>query len=513
MVLELSGGIAELGEYYAVVWLGGEKARLQADTGSSSLIVTAKECKTCGPHGGAYSLSGSPSGRLVACSAAECGANTCSAFNCRSDVCSAESGACCSAGGDAGAAPACGFFLQYGGDTDYHVGARGDLVLEALDVAGRTFSNVTIYRTLEQVGPWPSSVDGILGLGLPRLNCNPTCATPVYESVLVQSGLPAQFSLCLGDLRGALVLGSDGVEEGLHAGKVHYVPFMSNARFGTYYTVGIEGLLVDAVPLERPRDAGAAPWPRQAIVDSGTTLLLLENDLFAALKAFFQTRFCRLPGVCGAQSVFEQGVCLTELPRGFPTISLSLSGAALRLELPPSVYFVAYRDPALGHSVYCLGIQPAGHERTVLGDTLLRGFSTVFDLDRRRIGFARPNRTRCGPVATAALMHGDAQGGASGGGNVRPHRAPASLTASSSTSQAVALALGSLAVFAAGLAQLLVCTRASSGLQPNRRQDPASDDPEQRRVERLQQRQRSLRRAPTTGMPTTQDLRASYGTF
>jgi hypothetical protein len=79
-------------------------------------------------------------------------------------------------------------------------------------------AEVTFYRTLEEDGPWPSQVDGILGLAFPALNCNPTCTEPAYETLLRKaSGASGKliFAMCFGDRGGKLVLGGDGRAHGL----------------------------------------------------------------------------------------------------------------------------------------------------------------------------------------------------------------------------------------------------------------------------------------------------------
>lgn len=101
LLLPLKGGIATLGEYYADFYIGTppQHVRLQVDTGSSSLIVTSKQCETCrarkSASGGVYDIGASESASTVGCDSSLCGANTCSSFNCRSNICSNTSGACC----------------------------------------------------------------------------------------------------------------------------------------------------------------------------------------------------------------------------------------------------------------------------------------------------------------------------------------------------------------------------------------------------------------------------------
>jgi len=424
LVIDIHGGIALLGEYYVNLGLGDASFRMQVDTGSSSLVLSTN--------------SGYLSGVGVVCGSHLCGLNTGADYLCRGGRTNGTR--CC-----AELAPEyCGFYLEYGGDTEYHVGSEGLLVQDELSLTGRKFGRVTLYRALRETGPWPRRVEGIWGLGLSRLNCNPTCSAPSYEVIL--GSLPKSelfgFGMCLGDVSGKLVFGSDGSQENLHQGEIEYLPMLSSSLFGTYYSVGLTGLKVGP---QRIYSTGMAP-PRQAIVDSGTTLLLLEDSLWQSLELFFKENLCRLPGVCSNENIFKAGVCLTSAPKEFPTLRFEFAGG-LQLDLPPSLYFVKYEA-----SVYCLGIQPAGGERTVLGDTFMRAYFTVFDLGKRRIGFAKPNRRLCGAV-------GDLIGAATALPNVK--REPAYVTGISESVEAAQVAVAAIAGVAAVFGQLFVCVEIS----------------------------------------------------
>ena len=392
VLLELNGGIATHGEYYVEVDLGGSKVetqrvRVQVDTGSSSFIVSAKECTTCANgRGGRYSSALSRYASAIPCRSHECQPYTCAHPQCKSsnhgDTCFSLKDACCSIQ-DPGS---CGFFLEYGGNTEYHVSASGTLVHEMAALSGsgqaRVEANITLYDVKQQEGDWPSNVDGIFGLAFPRLNCNPTCSPMAFE-------VPV-FSLCMGDHRGLLLLGGDGSGEHMFVGPVHYVPILAGVM-PSYYIVKLDSVNVDQTRLGDPG------LPHHAIVDSGTTLLLLQEDLWVEFVSVMQSQLCWLPGVCTVeeQSIFTPGICLSSLPnKRLPTISLSISG--LILQLPPSAYFIKYKTG--GQSAYCLGIQSAGAERTVIGDTFLRLYHVVHDKENMRLGFALANSTTCGAL-------------------------------------------------------------------------------------------------------------------
>ncbi|GBG28783.1 Sodium/bile acid cotransporter [Hondaea fermentalgiana] len=417
LLVDLHGGIASLGEYWASVEVGNTTVRLQVDTGSSSLVLASQ--------------SGYAGGDPVACDSDRCGLNTAGTWICRNG---AENDThCC-----AGLAPSyCGFYLEYGGDSDYHVTSEGVLAIDTLGIANQSFGEVVFYRALRETGPWPTRVDGILGLGLPRLNCNPTCSPPAYEAVLAAHAEETWgFGMCMGDSGGKMIFGSTGEDHRLFRGSLRSVPMLSTGLFGTYYSVGLTGISVGS---EKVFSGSMAP-PRQAIVDSGTTLLLLEEDLWQDLVQFFQGRYCRLPGICSEETIFEQGVCLTRPPQGFPTLSFDFAG--VRLDLPPSMYFIQYKETA-----FCLGIQPA-KDRTVLGDTFMRAYYTFFDLARRRVAFARPNRQVCGAVRSENLT--------SKGVHAAVHSHPGMLTSTSRATEAFQFSVGAIVGIAAILGQVFI---------------------------------------------------------
>jgi len=286
-----------------------------------------------------------------------------------------------------------------------------------------------------------------LGLGLPRLNCNPTCSPPAYEAVLNDEDTSIWgFGMCLGDVGGKLVLGSIGKEEKLYHGTLSSVPMLSTGLFGTYYSVGLAGISVGGEPI---KSTSYSP-PRQAIVDSGTTLLLLEKDIWDTLVQFFQARFCSLPGVCTEETIFDRGVCLTQPPQGFPTLSFDFEG--VRLDLPPSMYFIQYKA-----DVFCLGIQPA-NDRTVLGDTFMRAFYTFFDLARRRVAFARPNRQLCGHVNGSHTSELGSKPGI--------HLEPEIITSTSRSTEAMQFSVGAITGIGAIIGQLFICIEATRYLRP-----------------------------------------------
>ena len=92
----------------------------------------------------------------------------------------------------------CAFTLSYGGDTSYKVSAVGTVVQDVVGMGG-IFANSTVDAILREKGPWPSRVEGILGMAFGALNCNPHCFPTAFSSLLRAAGGKDAFAICFGD--------------------------------------------------------------------------------------------------------------------------------------------------------------------------------------------------------------------------------------------------------------------------------------------------------------------------
>jgi len=126
-----------------------------------------------------------------------------------------------------------------------------------------------------------------------------------------------------------------------------YVDGRMNYYLAALHGVQVNGTMVDG----RSLDEGMLD-PMSLVVDSGTSLLLLEEDLMESLRDMFLTNYSDLPGVGNTSSrnpsIFEASVftasssCL-ELPAEYdwsqwPSLGLLLDGVAI--EVPAPLYFV-----------------------------------------------------------------------------------------------------------------------------------------------------------------------------
>lgn len=374
--VDLHGGIVGVGEYFSVIELGGKKIRVQIDTGSSTLAVPMKGCKTCIRKANGYSVDGSSKAVTVNCESPQCASDRCTTSCAK---CSSR-GACCSAQSPSD----CGFSLRYADGST----ASGSLVQDELRW-GSLVSNVTFGGILSNSPNFDRpEVDGILGMAYKSLACNPSCFDPPFDS-FVKAGLVQDvFSICMTGTGGKLMLG--GFSPSVAKTAVEYVP-LSHRGPERYYRVQLGG------SLKIGDSAVAMPNFRSAIVDTGTTLIVTSTRTFSAIKAHLQQHYCDIPELCGKDSWFQSGMCVmlsAEDLSKMPALTLTLNGT-LPLTLRASDYMLRYeRHSKQYRCVGLMGMDGLGG-MVVLGNTLMQRYVTVYDRANARLGFAEA-APRCG---------------------------------------------------------------------------------------------------------------------
>jgi hypothetical protein len=384
----LAGGIVNVGEYYVAISVDNQTVHVQIDTGSSAIAFPLSQCKNCLKGDRRVTLANPDLTRISCSNESICKPSTCNSL---CGACSEASKACC--------APvdtkACGFRLIYG-DGSFAIGAlhvgRITLTQTGLSVYPAYFGGILLdSASFEHV-----DVDGIWGLAYPSLACNPSCVPPVFDTMVRTGVVPRDmFALCLTDTSGALVFGGAAGPE-MRKGEYRWVP-MVNRAVRTYYEVGVE-----SVRFGTDESAGL-PEIRSAIVDSGTTLIVISTSAFGTLREHLQSRYCdQVPGLCGEKTWLETGRCATLTDRHvsrLPPINIRLAGG-VELSVPPELYML--RAQKNGRTFRCFGIQHVPGElvngRVILGDTFMRAYVTVFDRENSRIGFA-PAAENCGMPA------------------------------------------------------------------------------------------------------------------
>jgi len=174
-----------------------------------------------------------------------------------------------------------------------------------------------------------------------------------------------------------------------------------------FYTVAITGVSVagSSVPFQN-----SGPLP---IIDSGSTFTYFPAAVHAeVVKAF--NAFCLQPGKCTGtknppgtphEDIRDSVACYAPptdvkeidkwLLASFPTISLRFGDKNLCIP-PPTYFFLSKRDARS----YCVGI--LRDVKFVIGALTMADFTVIFDLDNKRVGWARSdcdgnrNVTCCG---------------------------------------------------------------------------------------------------------------------
>lgn len=402
--VELHGGMVDVGEYYAQVYIGGQMLRVQIDTGSATLAVPLHECTNCKTGDMRYDLKKSNSGiaEYISCEHEQCQTGSCNGgYGC--GKCSATKDSCCAKSNTAN----CAFHLNFGDGS----GAKGMLVRDEFQWGDVKFP-VTFGGIASDSPDFErKQVDGILGMAYKSLACNPSCITPAFDAMLEQEkdeGMPDSFSICITYNSGRLVLGE--YDPSLSTKKMTWVD-LKLATPPSFYSFPLIGdLLVDDKPLPLPSYS-------RAIVDSGTTLIVFSTATFNKFKQYLLTHYCNVPGLCPGQgssddeeSWFQAAHCaqiLAEDRHHLPTLTFRLEG--FDLVMGPEDYLINYASK--GSEFWCVGIMSldsmSGGIDVILGNTVMKKYVTQYDRANGRVGFALSD-TNCGLSAASTETPSDA---------------------------------------------------------------------------------------------------------
>ncbi len=205
--------------------------------------------------------------------------------------------------------------------------------------------------------------DGILGMAFPVLSVNDV--TPPFQN-LVQKNLVDQsiFAFYLSksnDDQGELTLG--GIDSNHYSGNIIYEPLKS----ATYWMINLQGVIMSG---KNYVDSGGI----NAIIDSGTSLLTGPSD-----------KVSEIANQLGAREISNGEYVLSCDYHRLPNIDF---------EMGQSTYSLSPQDYLLSNGNICLlGIigldisAPAG-PMWILGDVFMRKYYTVFDTEKKQVGFA-----------------------------------------------------------------------------------------------------------------------------
>ncbi|NXF88415.1 PEPA protein, partial [Eubucco bourcierii] len=208
-----------------------------------------------------------------------------------------------------------------------------------------------------------SPFDGILGLAFPSIASSG--ATPVFDNMMAENLVPRDlFSVYLSNsgASGSFVL-FGAIDYSYTTNGISWIPLSAE----TYWQITMDSVYIGGQPV-------ACSQSCQAIVDTGTSLLVVPNSIlgtiFASLGANSDGQVS-----CGAAS-------------SLPSIVYYINNQAF--SVPPSAYVIESNG-------YCaLGFQgmdvptEAG-ELWILGDVFIRQYYTIFDRANNRVGLSPLN--------------------------------------------------------------------------------------------------------------------------
>ena len=213
----------------------------------------------------------------------------------------------------------------------------------------------------------------------------------VFASLVAAGKCDNVWAMCMYEGKksnGTITIG--GVDKRLSNGTVQYVPDVG---------FGFHSVQVDSITLNT---AGGGTSPSisvgsAAILDTGTNVLLAPSSVMSSL----QSAMCSDSSLSQCKALWQnECVELTdEEINAYPSLTMKLDG--VNLDMSARDYLLLGSPLATKQDQYCLGIRDggsAGGSGFIIGDTTMRNYYLVFDLEGKKIGWGRVNKDNCGSV-------------------------------------------------------------------------------------------------------------------
>ena len=329
--IPLSGGGFE---YDAPLTVGGQTFLAQVDTGSTSAAVASSKCTTCGVTAGYTPGSTATDTKKTAST-------------------------------------------TYGDNSKW----SGEIYKDTASTNGTPDVSLDFVSITSQTGFFGQGAlyQGILGLGGDGM-LEP--GTTSYMDATVKAGVTNQMAFQMCPDGGTMWLG--GFDPNAATAAPTYVPMNAVTADEPWYTVDIAEISVGGTNIGI-KQAGFG----EALVDTGTSVALVptaaETALVNAINA--SAGFKQLFGtqkVADGGCVTAAGVTGAQVDAALPKLGIEFPGGG-KFSLDPTR---SYMLPQ-GSGQFCFVFSDSGdNTMSVIGDTLLASFETVFDVDHNRIGFA-----------------------------------------------------------------------------------------------------------------------------
>ena len=186
---------------------------------------------------------------------------------------------------------------------------------------------------------------------------------------------------------GTITIG--GVDERLSDGAIGYVKDVG---------FGFHSVQVDSITLAGGNSTSASIDVNEAaILDTGTNILLAPTKVMKSL----QSAMCSDKSLASCDD-FWSNKCVqisdADIDR-YPDLTMNLDG--VDLVMTSRDYLLKGSPVASSTDQYCLGIRDggsAGGTGFIIGDTTMRNYYLVFDLEGRKIGWGKVNEDTCGSL-------------------------------------------------------------------------------------------------------------------
>ncbi|KAG6481727.1 probable aspartyl protease At4g16563 [Zingiber officinale] len=183
-----------------------------------------------------------------------------------------------------------------------------------------------------------------------------------------------------------------------------YTPLLHNPKHPYFYSVGLESLSVGPNRIRAPPELRGVDRKGNGgmVVDSGTTFTMLPAETYTSLAYEFDQQMSRAGFQRTADTEERTGLRPCYFfedrkadQRSVPGLALHFAGNA-SVALPRRNYFMGFESGR--HRVGCLmvmsGAEAAAEEEYggpagTLGNFQQQGFEVVYDLEKKRVGFAR----------------------------------------------------------------------------------------------------------------------------
>jgi hypothetical protein len=171
-------------------------------------------------------------------------------------------------------------------------------------------------------------------------------------------------------LKSELIIG--GFDQRYVDGKINYFKVTNNS----HWTIDLTKSFIGERILNKE--------PQQAIIDSGTSLILMPKREFTDIMKYLKST---LKKICVSQGMLVICACPDGSYHDFPVIKIEAEGK-LNLTIQPDFY-IRREKHRCSLLIGINGEEDLEQGSWVLGDVFMRQFYTIFDLEQKQIGIAK----------------------------------------------------------------------------------------------------------------------------